>query len=348
MNTVLHYTGYDDDRGGIVTVIRNLAAAGRVRCMLGMNFGGVQQRRPRLETLEFPWIEGEEIGPFNFWRAYAVARAVQAWLHADDTRVFHGHSRAGLLVGLWLRWFGERHAVVSVHCYGRHRWFYRWVARRLGSRLFWLSPAMRTYYGVSGLEWAQCIPGGVPVATVMRVGPVSGRLRLGGVGSLVRWKGWHHLIKALAALPQEARARVTFTHIGDGEAAYLQELQHQVDKSGLAGQVNFRGAEPSPDALLGEIDLLVITSVNEPFPMAMLEALAAGVPVLAADSGGARDVIQDGVNGALYPQCDVVALAAQLCRWLAQPPAWNLDTIRGTTIPIDRVARQWEEVYAAL
>lgn len=345
---ILHYVGYDDDRGGIITVVRNLAATGRFPCVLGMNRGGVQRRPQPLRMLEMPRVTGEKIGLTDFWRAYAVARAARRWLREDARRVFHGHSRAGLLAGLWLHWLGEHRVVVSVHCYGRQRWFYRWAARRLGSRLFWLSPAMRTYYGAYGRDWTQCIPGGVPISAASRDGPVAGRLRLGGVGSLVRWKGWHQLIEVIAALPQETRARLTFTHIGDGDADYLEELRQLTDKSGLVNQVDFRGAESSPDALFGEIDVLVITAVNEPFSMAMLEALAAGVPVLAADSGGARDVILDGVNGALYPQSDAAALAMQLSRWLAQPPAWNPDTIRGTTVRIDQVARQWAEVYVAL
>ena len=69
-----------------------------------------------------PWIYGERISLGNFWCARSVALAVRRWLQAEPGRVFHGHSRAGLLVGLWLRLLGERRVVVSVHCYGRQRW----------------------------------------------------------------------------------------------------------------------------------------------------------------------------------------------------------------------------------
>jgi len=104
---VLHYIGYDDDRGGIVSMIRALAATGRVRCVLGVNPGCVQHQVPPLETMAFARVAGEAIGPLNFFRASFVAGQVRAWLRADKSRVFHGHSRAGLLVGLWLSLWGE-------------------------------------------------------------------------------------------------------------------------------------------------------------------------------------------------------------------------------------------------
>jgi glycosyltransferase involved in cell wall biosynthesis len=82
--------------------------------------------------------------------------------------------------------------------------------------------------------------------------------------------------------------------------------------------------------------------------MAMLEALAAGVPVLAADSGGSLDLIQPGVNGALYRTGDAAALAAQLQLWLEQRPAWDRTRIRATSMGIGQIATRWAKVYAEL
>jgi len=346
--TVLHYAGCDVDEGGILSVVRALAGARKFGCVLGANPGFVQTRAPRLEVLALPRIAGERIGPVTILRAHRVARAARRWLRGGAPRIFHGHSRAGMLAALWLRAMGERRVVASVHCYGRQRWFYRWSARRLGARIFWLSPAMRTYYGAPGRDWDQCIPGGVAPSRVERAPPIAGRLRLGGVGSLVAWKGWHTVIEAIASLPEEMRARVTFAHIGAGEADCIDALKRLTAKRGLTAQVAFRGAEPSADRLLAGIDALVVASENEPLSIAMLEALAAGIPVLAADSGGARDVIRDGINGRLHRTGDAAVLAAQLHEWLDHPPAWDVEKIRASTIDIDRVAGQWIQVYAAL
>ncbi len=346
--TVLHYVGYDDDRGGIVSVIRNLEAAGRFHCVLGVNAGAVQRRQPAQAALELPRLDGERISPVNLWRARAVAQAVREWLRGAPGRIYHGHSRAGLLVALWLHRWGERRVVVSVHCYGRQRWFYRWAARQLGSRLFWLSPAMKKYYRIGDDSWAQCIPGGVPLLATTRSPGAIGRLRLGGIGALVRWKGWHTVIQALALLSPEERARVTFTHIGGGAEDYRAELEKLVTGSGLSEQVTFAGEEPSPARLLGQVDALVVASADEPFSMAMLEALAAGVPVLAADSGGARDLIRAGFNGELYPTGAGEELTRLLRDWLVRPSEWPTEQIRRTTVTQEQVAVQWTEVYTTL
>ena len=347
--TVLHYTGYDDDRGGIVAVIRALAETGQFACVLGANAGCVQNQTPPLPLQALPPLDGEIISFHNFRRARKTAGAVREWLRADPRRVFHGHSRAGLLVALWLHWLGERRVVVSVHGYGRQRWFYRWAARRLGGRLYWLSPAMRDYYGVAGQAWDQCVPGGVPdrFARLGRVAPEPGKLRLGGAGALVRWKRWQLVGEALALLPSEIRPGVSFEHIGSAppdadSAAYAADLA----RTGMPG-VTWRGAEPSSDRLLQGIDLYVVAAHAEPFSMAMQEALAAGVPVVAADSGGARDLIVPGKNGWLFRDGDARALATLLAERLRSGDWCRLDrtAIRQSAWPAVRVAARWREIY---
>ncbi len=347
LKTVLHYTGYARAGGGIEAVIRNLAGAGRFQVVMGVSAGYRPMRGCSLPLRELPWMEGEKINPLNYWRARAVARAVRVWLAGDPGRVFHGHSRAGLLVGLWLRRMGEPRVVVSVHCYGRQRWFYRWAHRRL-ERLFWLSPAMKRHYGLVDATWGRCIPEGVPESAVTPADPVANRLRLGGIGALVSWKRWDVIIRALGLLSPEKRAQISFEHIGSGDNALLARLKKLARAEEAESAVTFRGQEDSPGRLLGEIDALIVLSENEPFSVAMLESLAAGVPVLAGDTGGAVDVIREDVNGWLYRTGDAAALARRLESWLASPPVWSAERIRATAVFIDRVAVQWDDVYASL
>ena len=333
---VLHYVGYDDDGGGIVSLVRALAGENRFACRLGLNEGATQRRHPPLPALHWPPVCGETISPRAFWPTRRVARAVAAWLREDSRRVFHGHSRAGLLVALWLASAGERRVVATVHCYGRQRWFYRWAARRLGARLVWLSPAMKRHYGVGDDSWAGCIPGAIRAPQVTRVAPAAGRWRLGGLGALVRWKRWHLVLEALAQLPVERRAQVSFEHVGGGDETYRGELIALAARLGLADCVVFRGVESGPERLLGAIDALVVASENEPFSIAMLEALHAGVPVIAADSGGARDVLGDGRGGWLFADGDAAALARTL------ETAWRT----GGVVPPAALARFTADVAA--
>lgn len=357
---VLHYTGADDDGGGVMSVVRALAGTGRFACVVGVNPGFTPRRAPPMAAMEFPRIEGEVLGWQTLWRARRVARTAAAWLAADRTRVFHAHSRAGMIAALWLARAGERRVVVSVHCYGRRRWFYRWAARRLGPRLFWLSPAMKRYYGVAGVagDWTQCIPGCVPAA---EGGAPSLRqriprlLRLGGVGVLVRWKGWHLVVEALAALPPEIRERVRFDHIGavgrdDDAQRYAAELRRLTQARGLDRTIDWRGEHASPENFLREIDVLVVASDHEPFSIAVLEALSAGVPVLAADSGGAQDLIVAGRSGWFFRSGDVGDLGRVITGLVERDDVDRAvvapELVRPSTAPV--IADRWEQVYSAL
>lgn len=356
--TVLHYSGADNDGGGIVSVVRALAASGRFACVLGVSPGFKQRRVPPLSTLSFPRVTAEIIGVKTWWRTWAVAREVRAWLAADPTRIFHAHSRAGLLVALHLTTAGEPRVVASVHCYGRQRWFYRHAQRRLGHRLFWLSPAMKRHYEIPGEGWAQCIPGSVtePPAATGRPRPRAGApLSLGGVGLLVAWKGWHDVLEALAALPAHVRDQVSFRHIGSPDTtaasqAYARQLYERTAALGLQDRVTWLGEQPNSEGFLGTVDALVLPSRSEPLSMALLEALRAGVPVLAADSGGPLDLLQPGETGWFFRTGDVADLTRSITT-LATTDALDRvvitpDTIRPFTAPV--IAARWAEVYAGL
>ncbi len=347
-HTCLHYTGYAEDGGGIHALVRNLQGAQRFGVILG-GARGLQMASPAgPKVWRGPQVQGERISVRNAVRALVVAWRIRRWLHRGNGRIFHGHSRAGLLVGLWLYFLGERRIVVSVHCYGRQRWFYRWAARRLGTQLYWLSPAMRSYYAMPGTDWEQCVPGCVPRVTPVTRQPAPGQLRLGGAGGLVRFKRWEQIIEAIGQLPVAQRNCVSFVHIGSGETDYLRELETLAKTKQLDGRVRFRGAEPSAAGLLREIDALVVASRNEAFSIAMLEALAAGVPVLAAGSGGAADIIRPEINGALYRDGDPGALAHLISAWLIDPPRFDPVKICGSAIYCDEIAARWEQIYRRL
>lgn len=353
--TVLHYLGYDEDRGGIASVVRALAGAGRFECVLGMNRGCVQRSEPALPLLELPRVEGERIDVLNVWRARAVSRSVRAWLAADARRVFHGHSRAGLLVALWLRWCGERRVVVSVHCYGRQRWFYRWAARRLKERIVWLTPEMKRYYEIGEADWRGCIPNGLPVRpSTARARPWrSGRVTVGGAGLLVGWKRWNLVLEAMARLPERWREGIEFLHAGAAtdtteSAAYARRLSEQTKELGLASQVSWLGWQASLDELLSRIDVLVVPSTREPFSMTALEALRAGVPVIAANEGGPRDFVREGANGWFFRSGDADDLARVLTSLLATDALARvaIDERDLARFDLTTVAGQWASLYA--
>ncbi len=349
--TVLHYTGSRREGGGIHAALQQMARAGRRHDLLGVAPDFPRVKFPGLRIWRGPRVTDEAIGPGNLWPTLRVAWCVRRWLRRGSKRIYHGHSRAGLMVALWLHLLGERRVIVSVHCYGSQRWFYRWAAGVLEDRLFWLTPAMRRYFGMPGTGWEQCLPGGVAEDAAVRPEPAPGRLRLGGAGFLVPWKRWNLVVEALALLPMEARTRVSFEHIGGpGETGpgYLQYLRRLTAEHGLGDRVFWRGPETSSRRLLSNIDVLVVPSHNEPYSMILQEALAAGIPVLAAASGGPTDVIEPEINGRFFADGDAGALAKVLQGWLQEPPLFDGEAIRRTARRADEVAASWAKIYARL
>lgn len=349
---VLHYLGYDEDRGGILSVVRALAECSDWENLLGVNPTFVSKQPLGPSLLVLPRVEGERIAPSRLLSTRRAALALRAWLAADPRRLVHAHSRAGLLVALWLAHWGERRVLVSVHCYGRRPWFYRWAARRLAGRLFWLSPAMKAHYGIRNPDtWEACVPGcfRAPGPEIVR-SSYHGVLRLGGVGLLSPWKGWHLVLEAMARLPEATRKRFCFSHIGaapgPAEQRYRDSLLERRAQLGLGEAFQLLGERPEARSFLAECDALVLPSHNEPFSVAMLEALSQGLPVLAADTGGARDVLVDGQNGLLFRSGDLASLARGIESLEQRKLRVEPETL--ARFSADTAARTWGGIYAKL
>jgi glycosyltransferase involved in cell wall biosynthesis len=99
------------------------------------------------------------------------------------------------------------------------------------------------------------------------------------------------------------------------------ELEQMAQRLGLNGQVVFLGplARAELPALLAQADVVVLPSYWEGLPVALIEALSAGVPIVASRVGGNPELVGDCENGYLVPPGDADALAAALLR-LAQAP----------------------------
>jgi glycosyltransferase involved in cell wall biosynthesis len=140
-----------------------------------------------------------------------------------------------------------------------------------------------------------------------------GARRLLCVARLVEQKGQDILLRALPAV-RAAAGPIVLTLLGDGpERARLQSLAASL---GIAEAVRFGGVVPDVAPYLAEATVFVLPSRYEGMPLALLEAMAAGVPVVASAVPGNRDVVQDGTDGILVPPGDPDALARGLVKIL--------------------------------
>ncbi len=139
-------------------------------------------------------------------------------------------------------------------------------------------------------------------------------LRIGMVGRLAPWKGQHVFLDAFAEAFRKGPERSVI--VGAplfGEDAYQARLRRSVEVLGLDGRVVFTGFSEDVWSVLADLDVLVHASViPEPFGQVIVEAMAAGLPIIATNAGGPAEIIRDGVDGLLYPPGDSAALAARL------------------------------------
>jgi glycosyltransferase involved in cell wall biosynthesis len=142
-------------------------------------------------------------------------------------------------------------------------------------------------------------------------GLTDGDIVVGCLARLEPEKGHSTLLDAFARVRASCRS-VSLLLIGDGGERSL--LMRQAEELGLNGSVRFLGARADVPELLSSCDIVALPSRREGLPMAILEAMAAGKPVVATAVGSVPSVVQDGHTGLLVRPNDVEALATALER----------------------------------
>ncbi|RLC64495.1 MAG: glycosyl transferase family 1, partial [Chloroflexi bacterium] len=131
------------------------------------------------------------------------------------------------------------------------------------------------------------------------------------VGRLVYGKGVQNLILAFPELTRKSRARLLI--IGDGSyKPALERLAQSVDR----GNILFLGQKKQREIaeLLSITDIFVNPSYSEGLPTSVLEAGVAGLPIVATDVGGTKEIIEDGKSGFLIPPTNTKALKETICQ----------------------------------
>lgn len=165
------------------------------------------------------------------------------------------------------------------------------------------------------------------------------------VGSITPTKGQDLLVEALAALP-DLPWNCTFVGPLDRDPAQVTSVRSAIERHGLGERIGLTGplTGPSLQAAYSSADLLVLPSRMESYGMVVTEALARGIPVLAADAGGVRDALGHAPDGRVpaivVAPADVSALAAALRRWLDEPVL--RDRLRRAAIQRRGTLHGWE------
>jgi glycosyltransferase involved in cell wall biosynthesis len=263
-------------------------------------------------------------------RARRLPRRIARLIEQHRIDLAYSATDAMNLALLASRWWGGRRArrIVSMHttpaarlAEASHPRLRRWWMRRLYPKANLVAvPAAPIASELKALLGRDLRTAVLPNPVVEHVEPRSPRAhprpRIVSIGRLVEAKGHDLLIDAAALLTKRG---LDFELAIHGEGPMRPELESRIESSALGDRVTLAGHADSR-AVLAEADLLVLPSRREGFGNVLVEAMAAGVPVLAASCAGPASLIEDGINGFLVEAGCAAALADGLAALLADRP----------------------------
>ena len=179
--------------------------------------------------------------------------------------------------------------------------------------------------------------------------PPGGLLAL-SVGRLTEQKGHTYLLDAIPAILEQFPETV-FAIAGDGPLR--RELEATAERLGISRSVRFLGTRADVPELLQMADIFVLPSLWEGLPIALLEAMGAGLPVIATQVEGVEEIIVDGENGLLLPPADAESLKIAMLRLLAQPDLRvNLGSAGRALVEdafsLDQMGKRYEDLFLSL
>jgi glycosyltransferase involved in cell wall biosynthesis len=295
-----------------------------------------------------------------------------ALLRQEQPHIVHTHtSKAGVLGRLAARIVGIPVIVHTPHghvFYGHFRSISSWVflqieraMARITDEWIALTTAEKTEHLERGIGLADqfaVIPSGIDIDR-FKGARAAGKVIpewfdcppdatvIGSVGWLTDIKGHRFLVDAVAQLKQEyPHLHLVILGSGDQHDALLR----QAGTAGISQAVHLVGCREDVELALAGMDCFVLPSLNEGMGRALIEAMAAGLPVIASRVGGIPALIDDGQNGLLVAAGDSLALAVALRRILSNP-TWayilgqNAMQSIGTGYGVPAMVRAIESVY---
>ena len=287
------------------------------------------------------WLTGvrDPIGAYHFWRS----------IRNSSFQIVHQHCGGRAVCGL-IRHFSDARLVGHLHYLPksgsvrevpgaiRGADLIITVSRALARQIPNLSPIV-VHAGVKLSK--QSDDAIVPARPTVTIGAAS---------RLVDLKAISDLLRAVALLATE------FPHVRleiAGEGPERQDLETEAHRLGLMSRVRFLGWQRDLATILRSWDIFAMPSRQEGLPMAALEAMAEGLPVVASSVGGLLELVEDGETGWLVPASDPAALSAKLRLLIIDPKRRRNMGVAGRErvrkhFSIDRMVSEIEGIYGSL
>ncbi|MCG8585989.1 MAG: glycosyltransferase [Pirellulales bacterium] len=257
--------------------------------------------------------EGYDLLHTHTPRAAMVGRLAAVMAGVPMVHHFHGQTSTEMThkVKGWMNAITERISLTKV------------------ARVVAVSESLARYVAAQGVDESiiRVVPNGVPTQSndlPPRKTPHD-KWTIGTVALFRERKGLEVLLEASSRLQNANRPEVRLRIVGGFETPeYEAAVRRRVSELGIGSQVDWVGFTQNVTRELKRMDIAVLPSVlPEGLPMVIIEAMAAGVPVVGTKVDGVTDVIRDGVDGVLAEPGDAAAMAAALSRYIERDVSWS-------------------------
>jgi glycosyltransferase involved in cell wall biosynthesis len=309
------------------------------------------------------------LNPFRdfmtFWRLYRLMVK-----HKPD--IVHTHTSKAGFVGRWAaKLAGVPVIVHTFHGHTFHSYFSPAVSRvfitleqitaKISDTIIALTQGLRREltetYHITRKERMIVLPLGLDLERFARTPRKEGKFReawgipadaplIGIAGRFVPIKN-HPMFLEAAAMIKAQKPNAHFVMVGDGELRH--QVEAKIKELGLTGSITLTGWQEDMTLPYADMNVFVMTSLNEGTPVTVIEALAAGCPVVATAVGGLPDLLDGGAFGTLVPSRDVEALTKAILQMLDNPP--NTTAAQNAMLDrygIDRLVRDLDSLYKGL
>ncbi len=243
--------------------------------------------------------------------------------------VIHTHTSRSNFFGVLVRWLTGVPSVATAHsCHIQLHWMFNdWViavseSTRRYQRRYNLVRNSRIETIYNAIDPAHLVAAPPETRLLMRhsLGYDAATPLLGVVGNVIPRKGLIHMIRAMPRILAAAPAARLLVVGGQEQSDYGEKVRYAAEKLGIAGSVAWTGYRADVREILASLDLLVLPSLDEGLPLAVLEAMAARLAVVATAVGGVPECVVSGETGLLVPPGQSGPLAAAVLELLADWP----------------------------
>ena len=274
-----------------------------------------------------PHVTLHSLGRRMRWDIMAVRR-LAALFEQNGIRLVHTHSHTAAYLVRIVRFLTNQRWVHVVHDhYGPiddallYRRIDRWLLRNVDHYFAVSEPLRRYAAGSVGVPEERCerLLNGVLVPNSV-VAPKANVFTIAHIGRVFPEKN-HDMALAVAALLRRDLPAFRWLFIGRSNSAYAQSCREAVSRMNLGDHIVFLGERDDIAELLASTHVGVLTSLQEGLPLALLEYMAARLPVVVTDVGECGNTVRSSGGGTVVPSEDVVAFANALRRFATDPHA---------------------------